>query len=211
MKTLKAVTGVIVIVATLSAAAEGTGKVVTIGTEVTGHSVPWRGSGASMRFQCLWRQSDIGYAGYINAVEFRYSSGSSSGTFDNCRVLLCHTTKEELDYIFAENYAGRTPVTVLDVPKLALSGTEWIDIGINAETFNYNNNDNLLMEILWRGDSNNNIYCKIYTDRGNRCYAFNDNAGSGSVYGEGQYIRLHIGTMVSVEPTSLGRVKALYQ
>lgn len=193
------------------AAAEATGKVVTIGTQVTGNLVPWRGSGSSMRFQCLWLQKDIDYAGYINAIEFMYSSGSSSGAFNNCRVWLCHTTKKDLDYIFDNNYTGNTPVKVLDELSLVLSGTSWIDVGINANTFNYNNRDNLLMEVRWKGDSGNNIYCKTYNVFGGRCWATSDVATQGTVLDDGQYIRLHVGTMVGVEPTSLGRVKALYR
>jgi hypothetical protein len=44
-----------------------------------------------------------------------------------------------------------------------------------------------------------------------RVYAFNDFLGVGTVYDQGQYIRLHVGTMAGLEPTSLGRVKALFR
>ncbi|HUV87674.1 MAG TPA: hypothetical protein VMX79_11250 [bacterium] len=213
MKNLLTLFAGVVSVATLvPSAGLATGKVVTIGAEIIGHSVPWRGMRYDgMRFQCLWFQRDINYAGYINRVDFKYSSGSTSGAFNNCRVWLCHTTKTSLEATFDNNYAGKTPVQVLDTLSLELRGTEWIDVGISPGKFNYDNRDNLLMEIRWRGDSGNNIYCKIYNATGGRCYEFNDEAGSGTVYDQGQYIRLHIGTMAALEPTSLGRVRALYR
>jgi hypothetical protein len=192
-------------------AAEGTGKVITIGTEVTGNLVPWRGQGVGMRFQCLWHQADIKYAGFVNAVEFKYSSGHNSGAFNNVRVWLCHTNKSALEAAFDNNYGGNTPTQVLDKLTVTLSGTGWLDIGIDPNKFNYNNRDNLLMEIRWKGSSGNSIYCKIYDATGGRCYAFNDAASSGTVVDEGQYIRLHVDTMPGVEPTSLGRVRALYR
>ncbi len=212
MKKLLTLFAGVVSVATFAPyAAFATGKVVTIGTEVTASLVPWRGMGYEMRFQCLWFQRDINYAGYINRVEFKYSSGSTSGAFNNCRVWLCHTTKTVLEPTFYNNYAGKTPVQVLDTVSLELRGTEWIDVGISPGKFNYDNRDNLLMEIRWRGDSGHDIYCKIYSAAGSRCYAFRDDAATGTVYAEGQYIRLHIGTMAGVEPTSLGRVRALFR
>ena len=212
MKKLATIMAGLFMAAILTATGTGaSGKVVTIGTEVTGSLVPWRGMGYEMRFQCLWLQRDINYAGYINRVDFKYSSGSTSGVFNNCRVWLCHTTKNVLEATFDNNYAGKTPVQVLDTVSLVLRGTEWIDLGISPGKFNYDNRDNLLMEIRWDGDSGHDIYCKIYNAAGGRCYAFRDDADTGTVYAEGQYIRLHIGTMAGVEPTSLGRVRALFR
>ena len=212
MKKFATIMAGLLMAAILTATGAGaSGKVVTIGTEVTGSLVPWRGMGYEMRFQCLWSQRDINYPGYINRVDFKYSSGSTSGVFNNCRVWLCHTSKGALEATFDNNYAGKTPVQVLDTVSLELRGTEWIDVGISPGKFNYDNRDNLLMEIRWRGDSGHDIYCKIYNAAGGRCYAFRDDAVIGTVYAEGQYIRLHIGTMAGLAPTSLGRVRALFR
>lgn len=192
--------------------AAATGKVITVGTEVIGNRIPWRGLGsAAIRFQCLWLQADINYPGFVNVVEFKYSSGHTSGAFNNCRVWLCHTPNTALEATFDNNYAGNTPVQVLNKLTVTLSGTGWLDVGIDPNTFKYNNRDNLLMEIRWKGSSGDDIYCKIYDATGGRCYAFNDAASSGTVVDEGQYIRLHINTMAGVEPSSLGRVRALYR
>jgi len=192
--------------------AEATGKVVTLGTQVTGNSIPWMGQGAgAMRFQCLWFERDIDYAGYVNAVEFAYQSGRPPAAFNNVKVWFCHTNKTALEATFDNNYAGNTPVQVMDKLTLTLSGTGWYDLGIDANKFSYNNRDNLLMEIRWFGDSETNLYCWRSEGTAARVYAKNDKAYIGTVENNSQYIRLHINTMAGVEPTSLGRVRALYR
>lgn len=193
-------------------AAYATGEVITLGTQITGNSIPWMGQGATgMRFQCLWLQSDINYGGYVNGVEFAYQSGRPPAAFNNVRVWLCHTNKTALEAAFDDNYGGNTPVQVMDKLNLTLNGTGWYDLGIDPNKFSYNNRDNLLMEIRWSGDSGTSIYCWRSEGTAMRVYARADNAAWGTVENNSQYIRLHIGTMAGVEPTSLGRVRALYR
>ncbi len=212
MRRFLRIQALLVLAAVLAAAAAGaSGKVVTIGTRVNGNRAPWRGRGAAMRFQCLWLKSEINVPGYVNVLEFAYSSASSTGGFNNVRVSLCHTTKTKLEPTFYNNYAGKTPVQVMNKASLVLSGRAWIDIGIDADKFNYNNRDNLLMEIRWRGASGNDIYCWRSNMTAGRVYAYNDSVGVGTVYDQGQYIRLHISTMAGGEPTSVGRLKALFR
>jgi hypothetical protein len=192
--------------------ANPSGKTVTIGTRVAGNSIPWMGQGAAaMRFQCLWFQNDINYAGYVNAVEFAYQSGRPPAAFNNVRVWFCHTNKSALVATFDDNYAGNTPLQVMDKLTLTLSGTGWYDIGIDPNKFSYNNRDNLLMEIRWFGDSETNVYCWRSEGMSARVYAKSHTATSGTVENNSQYIRLHIGTMAGLEPTSLGRVRALFR
>jgi len=166
---------------------------------------------AGMRFQCLWFQRDINYAGYVNIVEFAYQSGRPPAAFNNVRVWFCHTTKTLLEATFDNNYAGKTPTQVMDKLTLTLSGTGWYNIGVDPNKFDYNNRDNLLMEIRWYGDSGRAIYCWRSEGTAARVYAKSHTANTGTVEHKTQYIRLHIGTMVGLEPTSLGRVKALYR
>jgi len=164
-----------------------------------------------MRFQCLWLRSEVDYAGYINKVEFRRHSGSTNGAFNNCRVYFCHTTKTELEVTFDNNYAGNTPVVVMDVVSFILSGSDWLPVDITPETFYYDNVNNLLMEIRWHGDSGEDFYCYRYDAAPRRLYAQNHNATSGTLLSQGQYVRLYLATMPAVEPTTLGRVRALYR
>ncbi len=193
------------------AAAEDHGKVVTIGTHGSANLIPWRGySYNSCRFQCLWLKSSINYAGYINVVEFE-KSGHASGTYNDVRVWLCHSTKTQLEETYNNNYTGKTPVQVRTGSNLIFSGSGYFDIGITPDKFNYNNSDNLLMEIRWNGDSGTDIACWRSNDSTGRVYAWDHKATRGSVEIVGQCIRLHIDTMTGVTPSSLGRVKTLFR
>jgi hypothetical protein len=194
------------------AEAGATGAVVELESRVTGNRVPWRGgAGDALRFQCLWLQSDINAAGYVNRIDFYFSSGSVPASFYNCRVLLCHSSNAELESTFADNYTGNTPVEVFN-GTMTLDGATWLDIRITPGLFDYNNTDNLLMEISWDGDSGNNVYCYQSNGAYRRLYSFDSStAAEGTPQAESQYIRLHIGTLPGVSPTSLGRVRAIYK
>jgi hypothetical protein len=206
---------VLAVVATLGpriapAAAEDSGKVIIVETRAAGNRAPWRGGGGNaMRFQCLWLQGSINYAGYINMIEFDNYRGES-GTFNNCRILLCHTSRTTLVSTFATNYAGNTPVEVFSGTE-SISGTGWVDTHIKPNVFNYNNKDNLLMEVVWNGDSGQDVYCYRASGVARRCYSYSHTSATGTVYSQAQRIRFHIGTMTGVAPTSLGRVKTLFR
>lgn len=191
--------------------AGASGKVVVVGPRVTRSAVPWRGaSGDSMRFQCLSFQRNIGYAGYINRVEFDKSS-VAAGRFDSVRAWLCHTRRTALVNVFADNYTGFTPVQVLNMRSLTVDGTGWCDLRITPNRFDYDNHNNLLLEIRWDNDDGHDVPCWRSAQPYSRCYAFNHNAAQGTVYNNGQRLRLTIGTMVGAEGTSLGRVKTLFR
>ncbi len=212
MKKALLVTAALAVALTFApAAAEAHGKVITIGTHAAGNAIPWWGASYnSCRFQCLWFKSDINTAGYINVVEFEKSS-STAGTFNDVRVWLCHTKKTALEATFANNYTGYTPVQVRTGGNLTLTGSGYFDIGITPNSFNYNNSDNLLMEVRWNGDSGATCSCYRSAQPLSRVYAWSHTATSGSVQRSGQCIRLHIGTMTGVTPSSLGRVKTLFR
>jgi len=194
------------------AAAEDSGKVVVVETPTDPNRVPWRGGlGDGIRFQCLWFQSAINYAGYLNAIEFSYYSGTLPASFNNCKILLCHSRKTTLEATFANNYTGSTPVEVFNGTQ-TLSGSGWLDAHITPNLFNYDNVNNLLLEIVWNGDDGRDVFCYRASGASRRCYSYDYNATSGIVYTtEAQYIRLTFGTMPGVAPTSLGRLRALYR
>jgi hypothetical protein len=205
------VTAALVAASALAPAAHASGKVVVVGARAARNVVPWRGaSGNSMRFQCLWFQRDVNYAGNVNGVEFD-KVDAAGGRFNSVRVWLCHTRKVALESTFANNYTGFTPVQVLNMRSTTVSGTGWFDLGINVNQFNYNNRNNLLMEIRWDGDDGHDVRCWRSSQQYSRCYAYNHNASQGTVYNNGQRIRLTIATMIGLEPTSLGRVKTLFR
>lgn len=211
MKKIKILTAAFVGAAILAPAASASGKVIVVGPRAAADVAPWRGaSGDAIRFHCLWFQRDVDYAGNVNAVEFEKSS-SDSGRFNSVRVWLCHTNKAALEATFNNNYTGYTPVEVLNMRSISLSGTGWFDLRINSNRFNYDNKRNLLMEIRWNGDDGHNVACWRSSQPYSRCYAYDHNASQGTVHNNGQRIRLTIGTMIGLAPTSLGRVKTLFR
>jgi hypothetical protein len=193
--------------------AGATGKVVTIGAYAANNAFPWWGASYNaMRFQCLWLKSEINYAGYINKIEWNRGTYTTSGTFNQVRVWLCHTTKTTLEATFANNYTGKTPVAVRTSSTFAVpAGPGYVDMPITANAFNYNNSDNLLMEIRWNGDTGTTCYCWRSPNASRRVSANSDTATTGTVWSNSQHIRLTIGTMTALEPTSLGRVKSIFK
>ncbi len=193
------------------APAGATGKVVTIGTYGANNYIPWWGNSYnSFRFQALFLKSEINYAGYINKIEWNRGTASTTGTFNQTRVWLCHSTKTVLESTFNNNYTGKTPVPVRTSSNYTIpAGPGYVDMPITPNTFNYNNSDNLLMEIRWHGDTGAGCTCWRSTASSRRVFASSHTASSGSVTA-GQHIRLTIGTMTGIAPTSLGRIKGLY-
>ncbi len=213
MKRAALVALALVAVTVFSAPALATGKVVDIGTTAAYNYIPWWGSSYnSMRFQCLWFQSTIGYAGYIQAIHWDRGTYTTGGTYNDVRVWLCHSTKTALEATFNNNYTGNTPVQVMSKASFTLpAGPGWVDTGIDPNKFNYNNSNNLLMEVRWNGDGGVGNPCARTSQANSRVYATSHTATTGSVQNNGQRIRLYIATMTALEPTSLGRVKTLFR
>lgn len=212
-KIIPAVSAAVALAATLAAIPEAiaSGKVVVVEARETSDANPWGGTAAdATRFQCLWLQRDINYAGYVNKVEFE-SFGATTGIFYDCRIMLCHTNVNWLVPTFASNYGGNSPVEVYPRTIKTMGGVGWISAQIIPGVFNYNNRDNLLMEIVWNGDGGRDVICSVGSGVARRCYAFNHESPTGRVSHDSQRIRLTIETYTPVTPTSLGRVKTLFR
>jgi hypothetical protein len=212
-KIIPTVATAVALAVTLVAIPEATasGKVVVLEARVTSDAEPWGGAAAdAMRFQCLWLQRDINYAGHVNKVEFE-SFGATTGNFYDCRILLCHTNVNSLVPTFASNYGGNTPVQVHPRMTRSMGGVGWISAQIFPGVFNYNNRDNLLMEIVWNGDSGRDVICSVGRGIARRCFAYNHQSPAGRVSNDSQRVRLTIETYTGVAPTSLGRVKTLFR
>jgi hypothetical protein len=167
---------------------------VIIGTQVTGNYIPfWGNSYNACRFQTLYLQSEINQAGQIVIFSFMPSTGQI-GTYDNMRVYMCHTNVSQLSTTFDLNYGGQTPILVIDEASMMIgnAGNVWMDWDV---AFDYNNTDNLLIEIRWNGD--NNIGVPIWRTGEavpRRLYAWDDNATTGSVGDQCYYAKLAIST-----------------
>ena len=173
----------------------------------------WGGSFNAMRFMVLWTKADLGFiqGGPINKIEWDRSS-STSGSFSLVRVYFGHSTRTALSTTFATNYSD-TPVQVLNATSKTVSGSSgtWWDMGITPNTFTYNNTNNLIMEIRWRGDSGASCACYRGNGTAKRMWANSDTATTGTVYNQAQHIRMTIANSTGVAPTSLGRVKSIFK
>jgi hypothetical protein len=190
-------------------------EVLIVNSQSSSNYSPWWGSSYdALRFMVLWEKTEIGATagGYINKIEFNRSS-TTSATFNNVRVYLGHSKHTALETTFDNNYDTFSPIQVLNASSLTVSGTtgQWWDMGIDTNKFNYDNTNNLIMEIRWRGDNGSSALCYRGSGTAKRMWATNnDMATTGSVFAQGQYIRLTIINSTGVSPTSLGRIKSLY-
>jgi hypothetical protein len=172
----------------------------------------WGAAYSGMRFQTNIEQSRIRYAGAINEVEF-YNSTTNSGRYNNYSVYLCHTTRLSLSTTFGVNYYA-APVLVASRTSFTIPARRgWFGL-LMTRRYTYDNVRNLLIEIRWEGDNGVNV--PIYTTEpmsGNRrIWAVNNpTAPTGRGDGRAYYTRLSFNAYTGVAPTSLGRVKALYQ
>lgn len=204
-------------VATAGAAfASGTAKVVG-GEAVKGNTNPFWASRASMRFQCMWLQSEIKESGPITKIEFKFHSynGTPPSQFEGYKVILCHSSKTALTNEFQKNYDFKTPFTVFEGPMTipaTLKQDDWFTVCMPTSTFNYNNKNNMLMEVVWTtgegGDRN--LFWISTAGQPGRLWAAKATAVRGTLLAnQGQVARITI-SKPAVSATSFGRVKALY-
>ncbi len=209
--------GVFLLVAALTLAvatsALATGRQITCYSAQASTPCPfWGATYSGMRFQTNIEQSRIRYAGSINEVEF-YNYAGVSGRFNNYVVYLCHTDRVSLSTYFGVNYYG-TPVQVVSLAAFNIPAVRgWFGLKMTRR-FNYDNVRHLLIEVLWEGDNAINVpvYMNDMVSGYRRIWAVNNpsapyGVGDASAY----YIRLSFGVFTALEPTSLGRVKALYE
>lgn len=205
-------------VLTTAAVAVATGNEYEVGgPPVRGHTVPFWSEKAAMRFQCLWLKDEIGEKGRVVKIEFSFKQyvGTPPATFTGCRMLLCHTTVNTITAGFKANYGGKSPVEVFSgkfVVPAGLKELDWFMV-VAPKSFQFNNTNNLLMEVVWTGASGakESRFWIADTDQPGRVRAFSATAVKGTVLpNQGQVARITIGSP-AVEPTSLGRVRALFR
>lgn len=199
----------------LAASTVAVAGVHTVAGPSTGaNTIPFWASQPGMRWQTIWHKADINEAGAITKVEFQASTITTNYSFTGCKVLLCHTTLGHVTSTYANNYGGKTPVTVFSGTKVipATARGQWVTI-VTPTNFTYNNSDNLLIEVSWVSGSPGGV-CHCYINsrgKAGRVYAYSPTATTGSVTNNyDQLGRITIGN-VGVAPTSLGRVKSLFR
>ncbi len=210
-----------VLFVTLALALATAGNVLATGNEHEvggspdqGHTVPFYSPAAAMRFQCMWFQFEIDEKGSVARIEFLFESGGATPTaLEGCKMILCHSSKEALTNTFKKNYDFKTPVEVFKgkytVPE-GLKQNDWFTVA-EPDNFVYNNKNNLLMEISWTNATG--VSTKTYislADQPGRLRAFSATAATGKLLeNQGHLARITIGNP-AVNPTSLGRVRALF-
>jgi hypothetical protein len=170
-----------------------------------------------VRWQCLWRGNEIVENGHVGKVEWlAYPTTLYGGTFNGCKILLAHSSLATLTATYADNYKrDNTAVTVFegDYEAPTPAGGEWATIIEPWPTIIYNNTDNLLMEVSWTsytGGGRNDYRCNSSSGYGGRVYAYSATATSGTLNTYySQYARISF-YYLDVAPTSLGRIKSLY-
>jgi hypothetical protein len=188
------------------------------GAGTSGNTIPfWANSTyyPQMRFQTMWRQNEINEVGPISLIEFQMYTGyqGNGGTFNGCKILLCHSSATAIGSTFATNYGGGTPVTVFSGTYVLARypGGTWVKI-VEPTNFTFNNTRNLLFEVSWTSYSSGGTNYMYYTSSGGpgRIYANSATATTGTVQANyWQKGRITVG-YTGVAPTSLGKVKALY-
>jgi hypothetical protein len=186
---------------------------VIIGSQVTGNTIPFWGSGyGAHRFQTLFVQSDINLAGQI--IKFAVMPQSiSNPTYNNLRLYLCHTSRtNNLSTIFDENYDGNTPQLMFDSASYTfnVSAGQWLEFPAN---FDYDNVNNLLAEIRWRGSSGQNTYIWRCGTTGTGTFRVfflgSDSSATGSADYVQYYVKLTIVTATGVEEVVIGEKPAV--
>jgi hypothetical protein len=189
---------------------------ITIGSQGRVVAYPFRGNSGVNAVRCqdlvlaseLWPW-DAAPVNYITNWEWYAAPTVSPGTFNNFTIKLCHTTRTTLTADFNANYAGAKPATVYSRPSQYINteAGKWFGFRFDSQ-FQYYFSGNLIVEVEWRGDTGGYAYT-YWSAMTARC-VFSYNGGAPTVRDYIHYMRVTILMIPGVEPTSLGRVKALY-
>ncbi len=193
---------------------------VVAGASATGHDVyifvgseaavqPWYPYHPGMRCQILFDQSRIDYAGAV--TELQLEKSEHVATFLDVKFYLCHTPLAALSSDFQANYGGNAPKLVASFATYELPTVQGVYPIPMAETFDYNNWDNLLLEITWKSGTGQKVFLLAGTLKSHQCYAYDEQATVGTVQDLGYNALIYFDTYHAVAPASLGRVKALYR
>ncbi len=156
-------------------------------------------------------KSELNFGAPITRVEYQSYDTYPAGNFYEFEMRLCHTPLSELTTNFNQNYGGNTPVLVARASPFTINGVKDQWFGAKFTTpFEYNNRDNLIVELRWR---NQQLTTKIevwaYVAGSNRLLINKGyNPTEGQVSPKTDRLRISFGD-VALAPTSLGRIKAL--
>jgi hypothetical protein len=189
--------------------AGATGHNVYVFNGDTGSAYPWYSPDEGMRCQMLFDRDKIDYAGTI--TEFELEKMLPSGTYGNVKFYLCHTPLSALTTNFSANYGGNTPKMVASFSSYPLPNVGGVYPIPMAETFDYNNRDNLILEVTWETGARQKVLLLAGSVVAHLCSAYDDEATSGEVRDEGHNARIHFDSYPAAAPASFGRVRATFR
>ena len=156
-------------------------------------------------------KSSLNVEGPVTRVEYQSYDDYAAGYFYQLEMRLCHTPLSELTTNFNQNYGGKTPVLVASADPYTINGKkdEWFGLDC-APAFDYNNADNLIVEVRWRNQQyTTRVEVWAYKAAGNFLLLGTDyNAAEGQLSTKTDRLRLTF-DYPAVSPTSLGRIKTL--
>jgi hypothetical protein len=194
---------------TLTAGAGATGHSVYVFIGGTGSAYPWYSPDEGMRCQMLFDRDKIDSGGTI--TEFELEKMLPSGTYGNVKFYLCHTSLAALTKDFSANYGGNTPKMVASFSSYTLPNVGGVYPIPMAETFDYNNRDNLILEVAWETGARQKVLVLAGSLTAHLCAAYDDEATTGEVRDEGHNARIHFDSYPGVAAASFGRVRALFR
>jgi hypothetical protein len=151
-------------------------------------------------------------AGTVTRWEWYASSMITVGGFKDFWVKVCHTSRDKLVADFQKNYNGNKPVQVFADDELRIKPPAYTWFGFDfSPTFEYNGEDNLIVEVHWKERSGAPGVVTYWTPKEARvCMYAGPVPCDPAVFNFVHYMRVTI-SPVAVAPTSLGRVKAVYR
>jgi hypothetical protein len=143
-------------------------------------------------------------------LEFQMWGENAAGFYDFALVF-CNTPVDVLSEYFDLNYGGGTPVKAYQAPYEYIETTmdAWIGFDLDP-AFQYDGENNLLVEALWSADEDHTVYNWAWETDGDTYVCGAIDSPNGAIYNLGLRMKLvgEYGGPMAVEPASLGRVKA---
>jgi hypothetical protein len=173
----------------------------------------------AVRWQQLITPIDGVAAGDLRRWEWHSSGGALPGDFEQFKVQFLEVDRTGVTLPFNSNYENQTPIVIVSGDPFNLDPPDngWFGFDITP-SFNYTGRS-LLVEVSWFGDSEGGTKCYTKNSIGeSRCvYAairnsvnVNGYPNQGKIYTWLHYMRFTV-SPIAVEPTSLGRVRAIYR
>jgi hypothetical protein len=158
-------------------------------------------------------KKQLGFSAPITRIEYHSAGTYSNVEFYNLEFRVCHTSLAELTANFSDNYDGKTPVLVATADPLTVNVglNDWFGFDLSPK-FNYNGSDNLIVEVRWQNQATGdkvNTWAHD-TGKGRMLKTREYNGSSGGLVPTVNQFRITYDSP-AVEPTSLGRVRALYR